>query len=70
MGMAFSQSSLRRFVTVAKAGLPVILARGSQGRAKVAEVAVITMLEVPLVTRFRVFRRLSRAWWGSHCEKK
>jgi hypothetical protein len=51
-------------------GLLVILVRGSRGRAKVAEVAVVTMLEVPLVTRFRVLRHLHRAWQGSHGEKK
>jgi hypothetical protein len=68
--MAFSQSSLRRFVTAAQAGLPVILVAGSQGRAKVAEVIVVATMEVPLATRFLVLRRLRGTWQESHREKK
>jgi hypothetical protein len=67
--MVFSQSSLRRFMTAAQVGLPVILVTGSRGRAKVVEVAVIAMLEVPLATRFCVLCRLCRAWQGSYGEK-
>jgi hypothetical protein len=68
--MAFSWSSLRRFVTAAQAGLLVILVMGSRGRVKVAEVIVINMLEVPLATHFRVLRRLRRTWQESYGEKK
>jgi hypothetical protein len=57
-------------MTAAKVGLPVILARESQGRVKVAEVAVVATLEVPLVAHFRVHRRLRRAWQEGCGEKK
>jgi hypothetical protein len=38
--------------------------------SEVVEVAVIAMLEVPLVTHFCVLCRLRRTWWGSCGEKK
>jgi hypothetical protein len=37
---------------------------------KLAEVAVVTTLEVPLATRFGVLCCLHRTWWESHGEKK
>jgi hypothetical protein len=70
MDMAFSQSSLRRFVTAAQAGLPVILVMGSRGRAKVAEVVVVAMMEVPLVMHFLFLHRLRGTWQESCGEKK
>jgi hypothetical protein len=68
--MAFSQSSLRKLVTAVQVGLPVILVTGSRGRAKVAEVVAIAMMEDPLAMRFLVLCHLRRAWWESCGEKK
>jgi hypothetical protein len=57
-------------MTAAQVGLPVILVTGSQGRAKVAEVVVVAMMEVPLAARFLVLRCPRRAWRESCGEKK
>jgi hypothetical protein len=57
-------------LTAAQAGLLVVLVMGSRGRVKVAEVVVVAMMDVPLVTRFLVLRRLRRTWQESYGEKK
>jgi hypothetical protein len=68
--MAFSKSSLCRFVTAAKLGLPVILVSGLRGRAKEKGVAFIAMVRTLMGARFRILHCLRRTWWEGHGEKK